>query len=96
MRYFLLFALVLFIFTGTVHAQMEKAPDYEEISESQDEEGEVKALDLGEPTPDEVSQMEREEENTRVEESGFSEAYDDTTQEMAGDESNANWEFNLD
>jgi len=52
-------------------------------------------LDLGEPTPQERSQMDRELAHRRVEEGGYSDAWDDTMQEMAGDDSAGRWEFDL-
>ncbi len=62
-----------------------------------DEETEVvgadggKILDLGEPTPEEASQMKREAADREVEESGFDEASDDTMEEMNGDYSDINY-----
>jgi len=57
---------------------------------------EAKPLDLGEPTPEERSQMEREAKEKRLEESGFDESLTDdaSTEEIAGDDSEARWEFN--
>ncbi len=57
---------------------------------------EAKPLDPGEPTPEEKSQMDREVKEGRFEESGFDEACadDDSTEEIAGDDSEARWEFN--
>lgn len=88
MEKLLLFMLVFVLAVAPVCAGEEKQADSPEEC--------VRPLDLGEPTPEEISQMEREEEHTRMEESGFSEGFDDTMEEMAGDNSKAEWEFNED
>jgi len=58
--------------------------------------GETKPLDLGQSTPEETNLMDREAKERRDEESGFDEAHvdEDTIEEMAGDDSEARWEFN--
>jgi len=57
---------------------------------------ETKPLDLGEPTPEEKSRMGREAKDRHARESGFDESLTDdaSTEEIAGDDSEARWEFN--
>ncbi|MGB2705562.1 MAG: hypothetical protein WBC74_01710 [Candidatus Omnitrophota bacterium] len=78
---------------GEDTAPSEKDKPYMRDKESPEDEQaeEAKPLDLGEPTPEEISQMEREKEHRRMEEDGFGGGFDDTLQEMAGDDSGDRW-----
>jgi len=53
---------------------------------------EGKILDLGEPTPEEISQMGREEKNKYLRDSGFADSFGDTMEEMEGDDSKSEFD----
>ncbi|MFH1381184.1 MAG: hypothetical protein ABIH57_03330 [Candidatus Omnitrophota bacterium] len=91
-----LFLVIVFL-SSTAFGEMVTLGD--NISEEETETvgpGGGKILDLGEPTPGEKGQMEREAEHEKVEESGFDEASSDTMEEMAGDYSDIDFGFGLD
>jgi len=90
MRYVLILVFMLVVSPACLGSEKENRAAAEAQAE------ETKPLDLGEPTPKERSQMDREAKEKRAEESGFDEAItdDNTSEEIAGDESEARWEFN--
>ena len=91
MKKLLFLWLVLFLFSSIcVNAEMRK---FDDTLYAEDEEGNVRALDLGEPTEEEKAQMEREAQARDVESRGFQGGIEDTDQEMAGDDSDSNWIF---
>ena len=95
MRSVAVFFLVVMFLSSTAFGEMQILGD-----NINDEEAEIvepdggKILDLGEPTPEEASQMDREAADLEVEESGFDEASSDTMEEMFGDYSDINYGVN--
>lgn len=88
--------LLLFILAFTLVAASACFANEKGNTAAEEQVEEAKPLDLGEPTPEERSRMGREAKERRARESGFDEALtdDNTMEEMAGDDSEARWEFN--
>ena len=91
----LLFAgLVLSLLSGfCIMAGAEDMGYDDDIMYAEDEDGNVRPLDLGEPTDEEIAQMEREAHWKDTEDRGFQGGIEDTDQEMAGDDSDSDWIF---
>ncbi|GEM_PF-2038051 len=89
----LIFFALTFIFTAAGAGLF--ADDGEKNTVAKESLEAIKALNMEKPAPEEKSRMDREEQQKRLEESGFNEAItdDDTLQEMAGDTSETRWEF---
>ena len=78
MKRIFLSALVICFLSATVCNAMSGQPRKEQVSPAGKDEAGTKVLDLSKPTPEEKSQMEREAQYKRKEESGFSDTVDST------------------
>ena len=92
----LLFAwLVLSLLSGFCIMSGAEDMEYDDdIMYAENEDGEVRPLDLGEPTEEEKAEMNRDAHWKNMEDRGFQGGIEDTDQEMAGDDSDSNWIFN--
>ncbi|MBL7155621.1 MAG: hypothetical protein ISS90_00585 [Candidatus Omnitrophica bacterium] len=86
--------VLLFLVASNVTAR--RANDggvLEDTMDIREKDGSVKTIDLGEPTEEEESQADREEEWKEEEDEGFDGGEEDTLEEMAGDDSDSDWVF---